>query len=68
MLARSAARAWLSFRREKVPGNAREKRSKNHVQERASEPGDRIALPESAPHTIVRSQQSACADAFTTEQ
>ena len=30
-LARSAERAWLSFRREKVPGNSREARWENQV-------------------------------------
>ena len=34
-LARGAARAWLSFRREKVPVTAREARSKNQARYRA---------------------------------
>ena len=40
--ARSAERAWLSFRREKVPGNSREARQKNQVQRRATD--SRLAL------------------------
>ena len=53
---------------EMVPGTAREARAENHVQKRASGPDSLVALPESAPHTIVRPLLSTHVDVATAEQ